>query len=155
MMVEIVAVAMPWETSTDAKGRTVRSRPVKTFAYTRCEADGERADDSVLSANHALQIVRRICGDAIAEGEPPKGEGHTPLFTVQLQVTDTHRRTSSYRAAYRKLDGRTPLAVIGMMMDIYHAIKRTLRSARDDLRRERDLRAGRTTTGRRDKTAKG
>lgn len=138
MIVEIVAVAMPPEDSADEKGRLVRSRPVRTFAYVRRESDGERVDDSVQSANHALQIVRRICGDAITEGEPPKGEGHTPLFTVQLQVSNTHRRVSSYRAAYRKLEGKTPLAVIKMMMDIYHAIKRVLRSAREYLKKRKE-----------------
>lgn len=138
MIVEIIAVAMPPEETTDRKGRIVRSRPVKTFAYVRRETEGERVDDTVQSANHALQIVRRICGDAITEGEPPKGEGHTPLFTVQLQVSNTHRRVSSYRAAYRKMEGKCPLPVIEMMMDVYHAIKRVLRAAREDLRKRKE-----------------
>lgn len=145
MIAAIDAVAMPWEESTDAKGRKARYRPVKVFAYVRREAEGERVDDSVQSANHALQIVRRLCGDAIEEGEPPKGEGHTPLFTVQIQVSNTHRHVSSYRAAYQKLDGKCPLPVIGMMMDIYHAIKRVMRQARDGLRAEKAAKKAKAT----------
>lgn len=133
MIVSIDAVAMPPEETAD---RFRRVRPIRIFAYVRPESDGERLDDSVQSSNHALQIVRKLCGDAITDGEPPNDGVCARLFTVQLQVSNTHRRTSSYRVAYRRL-GNCPLPCIEMMMDIYRAIKRVIRSARDDLRAER------------------
>lgn len=36
---------MPPEESADEKGRLVRSRPVRTFAYVRRESDGEDPND--------------------------------------------------------------------------------------------------------------
>lgn len=132
MIVQIDAVAMPWEHD----GRR-RIRPIRVFAYTRVESDGERRDDSVQSSNHALQIVRRICGDAITEGEPPNDGVCMRLFTVQMQVCDTHRKVSSYRVAYKRLAGNCPAPCSEMMMDIYHAIKRVMREARDDLKARR------------------
>lgn len=104
-------------------------RQLLRYAYTHEEAAAENRTDSVLDANHALDIAHRLCGDAIREGEPPREQGYTPLYVVQLQISDTHRKHSSYRCAYRKFDG-CPMHAIEDMMEIYAAIKRVLRSAR-------------------------
>lgn len=109
-------------------------RPVRMFAHTREEAEEENRADTVRDANHALQIVKRLCGGTIAEGEPPR-ENVIQLWTIQLQVSGTRRAHSCYRVAYHKFNG-CPLPHVSLMMEIYHAIKRVLRECREDYRRE-------------------
>jgi len=119
---------------------TAIGRRVTLYAYTRMEtaAEADGVGDTVRDANRALEIVRWLVGGNIVEGRPPGvARGHVPLWVVQIQVSGTRRGHSSYRAAYHKCD-RCPLAQIDYMMEIYHAIKRVLRSCRDDLRRERE-----------------
>ena len=111
-------------------------RPVRMFAHTREEADEENRADTVRDANHALQIVKRLCGGVITEGEPPR-ENVVSLWTIQLQVSGTRRAHSCYRVAYHKFNG-CPLPHIDMMMEIYHAVKRVLRECREDYRRAKD-----------------
>ena len=115
---------------------TALGRPVQLYAYTREEADEERRADSVRDCNHALAIVRRLVGGNIVEGRAPTGDVRR-LWTVQLQVSNTRRGHSSYRAAYHKEAG-CPLPQIDYMMEIYHAVKRVLRECRDDMRREKE-----------------
>ena len=133
MLVNIEAVAMPPRDGAHA---------VQLFAYSREETDADRRDDSVKSANHAWQIVESLCGKAerrspgeavILRGEPPRTAGHVPLWIVQLQVRNTHRGISTYRADYHKFIG-CPNDCAEYMMEVYATIKHVLRGARNELR---------------------
>ena len=128
MIVSIDYAALP------AAPETPNARPLRLFAYTREEAAAENRADTVRDANHALQIVGRLCGGegAITEGRPP--EGAKLMWTVQIQISGTRRGHSSYRAAYHKESG-CRLVDIDFMMEIYHAVKRVLRECREDYRR--------------------
>jgi hypothetical protein len=44
------------------------------------------------------------------------------MWIVQISVLGTRQKVTRYRTGYHKFDG-CPLAAIGYMMDIYHAIK--------------------------------
>jgi hypothetical protein len=122
MLAIIEAVAMPPENG---------MREVKRFAYT-LEESRETPEsvrgDSLQDANHALEIVKKFSGASITEGMPPRGDGYTPMYVVQVQVSGTHKKHSHYRSAYHKFDG-CPLNVIADMMDIYGNIRKVLRGA--------------------------
>ena len=131
MIVSIDYAALP------ALPETPDARPLRLHAYTREEADAENRADTVRDANHALQIVKRLCGGdgAIAEGRPPAGA--RLMWTVQIQISGTRRGRTNGRAAYHKESG-CRLVDIDYMMEIYHAVKRVLRECRVDYRRERE-----------------
>lgn len=122
--VKIEAVAMP----ADAFGRCA----VRVFAGVGSATT--RADDTdVRDANHAREIVRGLCGDGITDGEPPDGAVH--LWTITICVCKTRRGLASYRCGYRKCHG-CPLQCVAEMMDIYKEVKRVLRSARKEAKRD-------------------
>lgn len=103
----------------------------------------ERGDaDTVRDANHALDIVRKLAGDGgqyFKEGTPPKDARR--LFSVWMQISNTHKGTSRYHADYQRLPG-CPQSVAGAMMDIYRAIKSVLRESRAALRERKQKRKG-------------
>ena len=146
MVVVIEGVAGP-AFKEPAKG--VRLREVKIYAYMREETSAETGGDRVADANHAVQIIDRLECDVITKGEPPRGDGYRPLWRVELQVLNVHRRTAGYRAAYHKEDG-CPANQIELMMTVYAAMKRIMRNARDD-RRARKASGGCRLCGRRPK----
>lgn len=96
-------------------------REIARYAYTKEETIESERTDSVQDANHALQIVKKLCGEAIREGEPPRGKEYQDLWVIQLQVTRTHKKSSNYRVAYHKHNG-CQLVAIEDMMEIYAAI---------------------------------
>ncbi len=134
MIVCIEGVAMPpkWH-------GLRRYRDVEVFAYCREEREGELGDDSIQSANHALRLVKIVTGRNITEGEPPRTEGHTPMYVIEIQVTEVHRDTASYRVKYQKFDG-CPLHVIKNMMEIHAAVKRVVRRIHKETKLEREMR---------------
>ena len=138
MIVCIEAVAMPPNDGGCA---------VQLYAYHREETSDERRDDSVQSANHALQIVDSLCykekshadGEAvIMKGEPPRSPEHKQLWIIQLQVRNTHRRISHYHADYHKFKG-CPNDVAEYMMEIFSMVKHTLRRAREVLQEKKEM----------------
>lgn len=138
MIVCIEAVAMPPNNGGCA---------VQLYAYHREETSDERRDDSVQSANHALQIVDSLCykerehapGEAvILKGEPPRSPEHKQLWIIQLQVRNTHRGVSSYKADYHKFPG-CPNDCATYMMEIFGTVKHVLRRARQDLRERKAM----------------
>ena len=140
MIVCIEAIAMPPGNDGCA---------VQLFAYHREETSDERRDDSVQSANHALQIVESLCykekshadGEAvIMKGEPPCSPNHKPLWIIQLQVRNTHRGISSYHADYHKFTG-CPNDCAVYMMEVFSTVKHVLRRARNDLRERKQKKA--------------
>lgn len=129
MLVNIEGVANP----ADANG----VREIVPYVYT---SQGCRATPSeVRDANHAREIVRRLCvpDSVFVDAEPPRSSGHDPMWIVQVSVLGTRQKITRYRVAYHKFDG-CPLSAIGWMMDIYHAIKRILKSSRKELEAERN-----------------
>lgn len=115
--VDIFGAAMP----PDAEG----TREVRLFASVG--SHDERSDDTdVRDANHAVEIVRSLCGDGISEGAPPKGAAR--LWVVTIRVDGSRRGRSSYRCEYRRFAG-CPLNCVGEMMDVYRELKRLLRRA--------------------------
>lgn len=119
--VDIVAAAMP----PDADG----ARAVRLFAAVG--AHGERGGGTdVRDANHALEIVRALCGDGIDEGTPPKGA--RPLWVVTVRVARTRRGCASYSCEYRKFTA-VPLECVAEMMAVHRELKRVLRRARREM----------------------
>ena len=130
MIVCIEAVAQPAN-----PGANVRD--VKLYAYLRNELPGEGGGDRVSDANHALGIVKKLCGELIREGEPPRGDGYNSLWQVEIQVQDTHRTTSKYRVKYHKENG-CPLNAIEYMWAVYGAVKKVFREALNDMRARKE-----------------
>lgn len=132
MVAVIECVAMP-----AAAGSRVRDG--RLFCYSREEFEGEGGEDSVQVANHTLQIVDKLTegGGTITKGEPPRGAEYQPLWRVEIQVVSAHRVTASYRADYRKEPG-CPTNAVGLMMDVYRAVKRVMKAARKDLKARRE-----------------
>lgn len=127
MIVCIEAVAMPLEPGE-------HSRAVKVYAYRRAELPGEGGDDSVQCANHAMEIIDRLTGsDVIIKERPPCGGDYRPLWQVEIQTMNVHRKTASYRADYHKFPG-CPMKAIELMMAVYAAVRRVLRDARVDMK---------------------
>ena len=128
MLVNIEGVACP----ADANG----IREIVPYVYTM--EDDRATPSEVRDANHARQIVRNlaVAESVFVDSEPPRGEGYTPMWVVQISVLGTRQHITRYRCAYRKFDG-CPLVAIGWMMDIYHSIKKILKNSRKDLEKER------------------
>lgn len=120
MTVRIEGAAMP----PDAAGM----REVRLFAYS--VRDAGETDTDLRDGNHCREIVRRLCGDGIAEGTPPPGS--SVLWRVSVRVGGSRRGRASYSCDYRKFAG-CPLAGAAEMMEIYREIKRVLRNARKEL----------------------
>lgn len=124
MIVCIEAVAHPAKPG-------AKVRDVKMYAYLREELSG--GCDRVSDANHALGIVKNLCGGLILEGDPPRGDGYSALWQVEIQVRDTHRTSSKYHVTYNKENG-CPLNAIEYMWVVYGAVKKVFREALNDMR---------------------
>lgn len=126
---------------------TVRpDRHVQLYAYTREESFGgeSRCDNSVRSANHALEIVDRLCvkdesGQAIVRGRPPAD--CPPLWFIGIRVSNARKLHSCYQADYHKEPG-CPNVAAEYMMEIYGAVKKVLRGARGAYRMARAQKGG-------------
>ncbi len=129
MLVNIEGVAQP----ADANG----IREIVPYVYT--SADSRETPSEVRDANHAREIVRRLCipESVFVDAEPPRGEGYDPMWIVQVSVLNTRNKITTYRTGYHKYDG-CPLAAIGYMMDIYAAIRKILKNSRKELEKERN-----------------
>lgn len=131
MIVCIEMVALP-----PKPGANVRD--TNMYAYLRKETPGEGDGDRVSDANHALAIVKNLCGNLIIDGEPPRGDGYSPLWQVELQVFETHKNCSKYRVSYHKENG-CPMNAIEYMMAVYGAVKKVLRVALNDMRKRKEM----------------
>lgn len=131
MLVNIEGVANP----ADANG----VREIVPYVYT--SQDCRATPSEVRDANHAREIVRRLCvpESVFVDAEPPRGTGYDPMWIVQVSVLGTRQKITRYRTGYHKFDG-CPLAAIGYMMDIHAAIRRILKSSRKELEKERNER---------------
>ena len=129
MLVNIEGVAQP----ADANG----IRAIVLYVYT--SADSRETPSEVRDANHAREIVRRLCvpESVFVDSEPPRGEGYDPMWIVQISVLGTRQKVTRYRTGYYKYDG-CPLAAIGYMMDIHAAIRKILKNSRKELEKERN-----------------
>ena len=122
MIVMIEAVADPPDANV--------ARPVILYAYTREEEAPRFPECELRDARHALSIVKSLCSrDRMTDGEPPRSGDVMPLWEVSLRVCETRAGTSRYAVSYSRRNG-CPLNATGLMMDIYHAIKRILKKAR-------------------------
>ena len=130
MIVCIEMVALPPEPGADV-------RDTNLYAYLREELPGEGDGDRVSDANHALGIVKKLGGKLILDGVPPRGVGYSPLWQVEIQISDTHKNSSKYRARYHKENG-CPLNAIAYMMEVYGAVKKVLREALNDMRARKE-----------------
>ena len=128
MLVNIEGVAKP----ADANG----IREIVPYVYT--STDDRETPSEVRDANHAREIVRRLCipESVFVDSEPPREKGYDPMWIVQISVLGTRQKITRYRTGYHKYDG-CPLAAIGYMMDIHAAIRRILKSSRKELEKER------------------
>ena len=128
MLVNIEGVACP----ADANG----IRSIVPYVYT--SADERETPSEVRDANHAREIVRRLCipESVFVDAEPPRGDGYDPMWIVQISVLGTRQKVTRYRTGYHKFDG-CPLAAIGYMMDIHAAIRKILKNSRKELEKER------------------
>ena len=128
MLVNIEGVAQP----ADANG----IRAIVPYVYT--STDSRETPSEVRDANHAREIVRRLCipESVFVDAEPPRGEGYDPMWIVQISVLGTRQKVTRYRTGYHKFDG-CPLAAIGYMMDIHAAIRKILKNSRKELEKER------------------
>lgn len=129
MLVNIEGVAQP----ADANG----IREIVPYVYT--STDDRETPSEVRDANHAREIVRRLCvpESVFVDAEPPRGDGYDPMWIVQISVLGTRQKVTRYRTGYHKFDG-CPLAAIGYMMDIHAAIRKILKSSRKELEKERN-----------------
>ena len=107
MLVTIEAVAMPAKDG---------MREIRPFVYTM--SDGRETPSEVRDANHAKQIVENLTT-------------RDTMWVVQISVLATRHKFTHYRIGYKKFNG-CPLSAIGWMMEIYHAIKRILKSSRKE-----------------------
>lgn len=124
MLVMIEAVADP----PDAKG----ARPVVLYSYMKEEETPRFPECEMRDARHAAHIVKTLCSrDKMVDGEPPRKGDVFPLWEVALRVSGTRAGTSRYAVSYSRRNG-CPLNATGLMMDIYHAVKRILRRARKE-----------------------
>ena len=115
-----------------------KGRLMELYAYVREELPGEGRGDTVRDSNHALEIVRKLVCDRIAEGRPPSGS--QSLWQVEIQVMCVHKDTASYRAAYHKENG-CPESAIKVMMAVYGTVKKVLRESLDAHRARRRAKA--------------
>lgn len=129
MLVNIEGVACP----ADANG----IRSIVPYVYT--STDSRETPSEVRDANHAREIVRRLCipESVFVDAEPPREKGYDPMWIVQVSVLNTRNKITTYRTGYHKYDG-CPLAVIGYMMDIHAAIRKILKNSRRELEKERN-----------------
>ena len=129
MLVNIEGVACP----ADADG----IRAIVPYVYT--SQDERETPSEVRDANHAREIVRRLCipESVFVDAKPPRGEGYDPMWIVHVSVLNTRNKITTYRTGYHKYDG-CPLAAIGYMMDIHAAIRKILKSSRKELEKERN-----------------
>lgn len=129
MLVNIEGVACP----ADADG----NRAIVPYVYT--SADERETPSEVRDANHAREIVRRLCvpESVFVDAEPPRSEGYDPMWIVQVSVLNTRNKITTYRTGYHKYNG-CPLAAIGYMMDIHAAIRKILKNSRKELEKERN-----------------
>ena len=133
MLVNIEGVAQP----ADANG----IREIVPYVYT--SQDSRETHSEVRDANHAREIVRRLClpDSVFVDAEPPRGDGYDPMWIVQISVLGTRQKVTRYRTGYHKYDG-CPLAAIGYMMDIHAAIRKILKNSRKELEKERKEKKG-------------
>ena len=77
-------------------------------------------------------------GDVV-EGviRPPREGDYRPLWQVEIQTMNAHRKTASYRADYNKFPG-CPMKAIALMMAVYAAVRRVLKEARMDMRARKE-----------------
>ena len=122
MLVTIEAVAMPAKDG---------MREIRPFVYTM--SDGRETPSEVRDANHAKQIVENLTtkDSVFIAGEPPRTPARDTMWVVQISVLATRHKFTHYRIGYKKFNG-CPLSAIGWMMEIYHAIKRILKSSRKE-----------------------
>lgn len=111
-------------------------REIVPYVYT--STDSRETPSEVRDANHAREIVKRLCvpESVFVDAEPPRGEGYDPMWIVQISVLGTRQKVTRYRTGYHKFDG-CPLAAIGYMMDIHAAIRKILKNSRKELEKER------------------
>lgn len=103
----------------------------------------DEAADRLMDVNHARQIVERICkpGSPVLDGRPDE-EGYQPLFAVYVDVSNTHRRVSSYRVDYARRAEHVPMKVSQEGMCIKAAVDRAIREGREKEIRRRKVKAG-------------
>lgn len=111
-------------------------REIVPYVYT--SQDDRETPSEVRDANHAREIVKRLCipESVFVDSEPPRGDGYDPMWIVQISVLGTRQKITRYRTGYHKYDG-CPLAAIGYMMDIHAAIRKILKNSRKELESER------------------
>lgn len=100
-------------------------REVRLFAY--AVRDEGATDTDLRDGNHCREIVGRLSGDGITDGTPP--DGVTSLWRVSLRVWKSRRGRSEYALDYFKFPG-CPLSCAAEMMDLFHDVKRVLRTAK-------------------------
>ena len=122
MLVNIEGVAQPPKDGV---------REIVPYVYT--STDSRETPSEVRDANHAREIVRRLCvpESVFVDSEPPREKGYDPMWIVQISVLGTRQKITRYRTGYHKYDG-CPLSAIGFMMDIHAAIRRILKSSRKE-----------------------
>lgn len=128
MLVNIEGVAQP----ADANG----IRAIVPYVYT--SQDSRETPSEVRDANHAREIVKRLCvpESVFVDAEPPRGDGYDPMWIVQISVLGTRQKVTRYRTGYYKFDG-CPLSAIGYMVDIHVAIRKILKNSRKELENKR------------------
>lgn len=114
----------------------MRTLPARVIVGAAADSDGivyfyaydKLVNVSVRDANFARDVLSHIAMDPIIEGNPMEQGNYIPLWNIDLSIHSVGRKCASVQVDYHR-SHFCPLEQVAVMMDVYTALRRALRTA--------------------------